>query len=99
MPYEIQAHPDRLEVAIDGPRAELESFLDLLQVCTKADGGCPALRCGKVETTVPAGGEGPIRIQVVPFPGVRIDPRVIERCLDFTLGCGARRGIRACGSD
>jgi hypothetical protein len=54
------------------------------------------LRCGTVETAIPAAGEGPIRIKVVPFPGVRIDTKVIERCLQFTLGCSARHGERAC---
>ncbi len=97
MSYQIQEHPDRLEVAIDAPREDQESFLELLAACTKADGGCPALRCGSVETSVPTSGEGPIRIKVVPFPGVRIDTRVIERCLEFTLGCRARRDARACG--
>jgi hypothetical protein len=97
MPYQILQHPDRLEVAIDAPREDQESFLDLLEACTTVDGGCPALRCGTVETSVPTAGEGTIRIKVVPFPGVRIDTRVIERCLQFTLGCGARRGAKACG--
>jgi hypothetical protein len=97
MPYQILEHPDRLEVAIDAPRDDQAAFLDLLEACTKVDGGCPALRCGTVETLVPTAGEGPIRIKVVPFPGVRIDTRVIERCLAFTLGCSARRGAKACG--
>lgn len=97
MTYRIQAFPDRLEVAIDAPREDQAAFLDLLDACTRADGGCPALRCGTVETLVPPAGEGPIRIKVVPFPGVRIDTRVIERCLEFTLGYRARRGARACG--
>jgi hypothetical protein len=97
MPYQIQEHPDRLEVAIDAPREDQASFLDLLEACAKVDGGCPALRGGTVETAIPASGEGPIRITVVPFPGVRIDTRVIERCLAFTLGCRARRGVKACG--
>jgi hypothetical protein len=96
MRYQIQEHPDRLEVAIDAPRADQVSFLELIDACTKADGGCPALRCGKVETTFPTAGEGPLRIKVVPFPGVRIDTRVIERCLDFTLGRSARRGGPMC---
>lgn len=97
MPYQIHEHPDQLEVAIDAPREAQEAFLDLLEACTKVDGGCPALRCGTVETFIPTAGEGPIRIRVVPFPGVRIDTRVIERCLDFTLGCSTRRGAKACG--
>lgn len=94
MPYRIEEHPDRLEVEIDAPREDQESFLDLLDACTRADGGCPALRCGTVETRVsPA---GPIHIKVVPFPGVRIDTKVIERCLKFTLGCRARRSPQSC---
>jgi hypothetical protein len=96
MPYQIQEYPDRLEIAIDAPREDQASFLDLLDACTKGEQGCPALRCGTVETTIPASGEGPIRIKVVPFPGVRIDAKVIERCLEFTLGCRARRGARSC---
>lgn len=95
MSYRIEQFADRLEVEIDAPREDQESFLDLLDACTRADGGCPALRCGTVETSVPAA--GPIRIKVVPFPGVRIDSKVIERCLQFTLGCRARRGATACG--
>lgn len=97
MSYRIDEHPDRLEIAIDAPRDAREAFLDLLDACTQAEGGCPALRCGTVATDIPAAGEGPIRIKVVPFPGVRIDTKVIERCLEFTLGCATRRrGERAC---
>jgi hypothetical protein len=96
MPYHIEEHPDRLEIAIDAPREERESFLDLLDACTHGERGCPALRCGTVETMVPAAGDGAIRIKVVPHPGVRIDTKVIERCLEFTLGCRARRGEKAC---
>jgi hypothetical protein len=94
MAYRILEYPDRLEVEIAAPREAQESFLDLVEACTRVDGGCPALRCGRVETTVsPA---GPIHIKVVPFPGVRIDTRVIERCLKFTLERRARGSPRSC---
>lgn len=98
MPYRIEQYPDRLEIAIDAPRADRQAFLDLLDACTHGERGCPALRCGAVETTVPTGADDAIRIKVVPHPGVRIDPGLIERCLAFTLGCGARRGGCTCGS-
>ena len=91
MPYQIQEYPDRLEIAIDAPRGDRDAFLDLLDACTHGERGCPALRCGTVETTLPAAPDGAIRIKVVRHPGVRIDPMLIERCLAFTLGCGARR--------
>jgi hypothetical protein len=97
MPYQIQEYPDRLEIAIDAPREEQASFLDLLDACTQGERGCPALRCGTVETTLPVAPDNAIRIKVVPHPGVRVDPKLIERCLAFTLGCGARRGGSACG--
>jgi hypothetical protein len=96
MSYQIQEYPDRLEIAIDAPREERESFLDLLDACTNGERGCPALRCGTVETTLPAAPDSAIRIKVVPHPGVRVDPKLIERCLAFTLGCGARRGSGSC---
>ena len=98
MSYQIEEYPDRLEIAIDAPREERESFLDLLDACTNGEQGCPALRCGTVETTLPATPNNAIRIKVVPHPGVRVDPKLIERCLAFTLGCGARRGGGACTS-
>lgn len=88
MRYRIDEFPDRLEIAIDAPRAERESFLDLLDACTQGERACPALRCGTVETRTMPGGA--IRIKVVPLPNVQIDRRLIERCLAFTLGCGKR---------
>jgi len=97
MSYQIQEYPDRLEIAIDAPREERESFLDLLDACTHGERGCPALRCGTVETTLPVAPDSAIRIKVVPHLGVRVDPKLIERCLAFTLDCGARRGGSACG--
>jgi hypothetical protein len=96
MSYQIQEYPDRLEIAIDAPREERESFLDLLDACTHGERGCPALRCGTVETTLPAMPDGAIRIKVVPHPGVHVDPKLIERCLAFTLGCGTRRSGSSC---
>jgi hypothetical protein len=40
---------------------------------------------------VPAGAEdAPIRITLTPHPGITVDPKLIERCLQFTLGCGKR---------
>jgi hypothetical protein len=97
MSYQIEDYPDRLEIAIDAPRDDRDAFLDLLDACTQGERGCPALRCGTVETTLPAAPDGAIRIKVVPHPGIRIDPQLIERCLAFTLGCGVRRGGGACG--
>jgi hypothetical protein len=97
MLYQIQNYPDRLEIAIDAPREDREAFLDLLDACTQGERGCPALRCGTVETTLPPAGEGRIRIKVVPHAGVQVDPGIIERCLKFTLGCGERRRGGACG--
>jgi hypothetical protein len=88
MRYQIDEYPDRLEIAIDAPRAERESFLDLLDACTQGERACPALRCGMVETRTTPGDV--IRIKVVPLPNVQIDRRLIERCLTFTLGCGKR---------
>jgi hypothetical protein len=96
MAYQIQEHSDRLEILIDAPRDDRDAFLDLLDACTQGERGCPALRCGTVETILPAMPDGAIRIKVVPHPGMRIDAKLIERCLAFTLGCGARRGGSAC---
>lgn len=98
MPYQIEAYPDRLEIAIDAPQDDRDAFLDLLDACTYGERGCPALRCGTVETTLPEAPDGAIRIKVVPHPGSRVDPKLIERCLAFTLGCGTRRSGGACGS-
>lgn len=97
MSYRIEEYPDRLEIAIDAPRDDRDAFLDLLDACTQGERGCPALRCGTVETTLPAFPDGAIRIKVVPHPGIRVDSKLIERCLAFTLGCGVRRGGGACG--
>lgn len=92
MPYRIRTVPGRLEIEIDAPREARDAFCDLLDACTRGDRACPALRCGAVETTVPAGDEdAPIRITLTPHPGVSVDPGLIERCLKFTLGGGARR--------
>jgi hypothetical protein len=91
MPYRIQSLPGRLEIEIDAPRDEREAFVELLDACTQGDRACPALRCGAVETTVPAGADdAPIRITLTPHPGITVDPKLIERCLQFTLGCGKR---------
>jgi hypothetical protein len=91
MPYRIQTLPDRLEIEIDAPRDEREAFVELLDACTQGDRACPALRCGAVETTVPSGAaDAPIRITLTPHPGITVDPKLIERCLQFTLGCGKR---------
>jgi len=88
----------RLEIEIDAPRDERDAFVELLNACTQGDRACPALRCGAVETTVPAGAvEAPIRITLTPDPGVTVDPKRIERCLRFTLGCGKRCRQRASG--
>jgi hypothetical protein len=92
MPYQIRTVRGRLEIDIDAPRDAREAFCELLDACTQGDRACPALRCGAVETTVPAGDEdAPIRITLTPHPGITVDPGLIERCLKFTLGCGARR--------
>ena len=99
MAYQIKEYPDRLEIAIDAPRAARESFLDLLDACTQGERGCPALRCGTVETTLPAMPDGAIRIKVVPHQGVRIDVKLIERCLAFTLDCNKRRADNSCACD
>jgi hypothetical protein len=49
-----------------------------------------------VETTVPAGTEeAPIRITLTPHPGVIVDPKLIERCLAFTLRCSGGSCCRA----
>jgi hypothetical protein len=90
MAYQIEEYPDRLEIAIDAPPAERESFLDLLDACTQGERACPALRCGTVETRIPTTPDGAIRIKVVPLPNVQVDRKLIERCLAFTLGCGKR---------
>lgn len=93
MPYRIRTVLGRLEIEIDAPREARDAFCDLLDACTQGERACPALRCGAVETTVPAGDEdAPIRITLTPHPGVSVDPGLIERCLQFTLGCGAKRG-------
>ena len=89
MPYRIFTLRDRLEIEIDAPRQERDAFCELLEACTQGDRACPALRCGAVETTVPAE-DTPIRITLTPRPGVTVDPKLIERCLAFTLGCGKR---------
>ena len=92
MPYRIRTLPDRLEIEIDAPHDAREAFVELLDACTQGDRACPALACGAVETTVPAGGEdAPIRITLTPHPGVTVDPKLIERCLQFTLGCSGKR--------
>ncbi|HSD43519.1 MAG TPA: hypothetical protein VLD36_16840 [Burkholderiales bacterium] len=90
MAYQIEEYPDRLEIAIDAPPAERDSFLDLLDACTQGERACPALRCGTVETRIPVTPGEAIRIKVVPHPDVRIDRKLIERCLAFTLGGGKR---------
>ena len=96
MSYRIRTLLDRLEIEIDAPRDAREAFCELLEACTQGDRACPALRCGKVETTMPAGAEGaPIRITLTPHPGVTVDPKLIERCLAFTLGCSGGSCCRA----
>lgn len=92
MPYRIRTLPDRLEIEIDAPRDARAAFCELLEACTQGDRACPALRCGAVETSVPTGDEAAtIRISLTPRPGVSVDPKLIERCLAFTLGCGGKR--------
>ena len=89
MSYRIQTLGGRLEIEIDAARDERDAFVELLHACTQGDRACPALRCGAVQTTAPAGNEAaPIRIVLTPRPGVTVDPKLIERCLKFTLGCG-----------
>jgi hypothetical protein len=91
MPYRVRTVLDRLEIEIDAPRDQREAFTELLDACTQGDRPCPALACGAVKT-VPAGNEeAPIRITLTPRPGVTVDPKLIERCLQFTLGCSAKR--------
>jgi hypothetical protein len=97
MPYRIRESDGRLEIEIEAPAAARDNFLDLLEACTQGERGCPALRCGTVVTTVPETLDAPIRIVLTPHPGVRVDPRLIERCLAFTLGCG-RACARAVGA-
>lgn len=87
MAYRIRELGDRLEIEIDAPAPVRETFLELLDVCTQGDQGCPALRCGSLEKTVPSCSDAPIRITLTPHPGVRVDPTLIARCLQFTLGC------------
>jgi hypothetical protein len=97
MPYRIREDGGRLEIEIEAPAAARDNFLALLDACTQGERGCPALRCGTVETTIPATPEAPIRIVLTPHPGARVDPKLIERCLAFTLGCG-RACARAVGA-
>jgi hypothetical protein len=98
MPYRIRTLRDRLEIEIDAPRGQREAFRELLEACTQGERACPALRCGAIDTSVPAGAEEtPIRITLTPRPGVTVDPALIERCLGFTLGCG-RRGCPRAGA-
>ncbi len=90
--YRIRAVGGRLEIEIDAPREARAAFCDLLDDCTQGDRACPALRCGAVETALPAPDEdAPIRITLTPHPGASVDPGLIERCLRFTLRGGADR--------
>jgi len=88
MPYRIWENRGRLEIEIEAPAPARQSFLDLLDACTHGECGCPALRCGTAVTTIPGAPDAPMRIVLTPHPGVRVDTRLIERCLAFTLGCG-----------
>jgi hypothetical protein len=88
--YQIRENCGRLEIEIEAPSPARDNFLDLLDACTQGERGCPALRCGTVETIAPAAPDAPLRIVLTPHPGVRVDPSLIERCLAFTLRCGTR---------